>query len=89
MKRPTLKAFLAMPCGDVLEALPEYRELESLIAEWATGKGPDEGQLPDTSGRDFASWLDHVWEDWSEEPEVPVQKVLEGAVIDWCGGRTF
>lgn len=85
MRRPTLKAFLAMPCGQVVHDL----SLESLIAEWARGTGPTEGQLPDVSGRDFASWLDHMWEDWTEEPEVPVQKILEGAVSEWCGGRSF
>jgi hypothetical protein len=89
VKRPTLKAFLAMPCGEVLEDLSVSLTMESLIAEWATGKGSTEGQLPDVSGRDFASWLDHVWETWTEEPEVPVQKILEGAVSDWCGGRSF
>lgn len=89
VKRPTLKAFLAMPCGEVLEDLSVSLNMESLIAEWARGKGATEGQLPDVSGRDFASWLDHVWADWIEEPEVPVQQILEGAVEDWCGGRSF
>ena len=91
LKRPTLKAFLAMPCGEVdLESdNPFGNYLESLIAEWARGTGATEGQLPDVSGRDFASWLDHVWENWTEEPEVSVQKILEGAVSEWCGGRSF
>lgn len=89
MKRPTLKAFLAMPCGEVMDDLSVSLSLESLIAEWARGTGPTEGQLPDVSSRDFASWLDHVWDNWTEEPEVPVQKILEGAVSEWCGGRSF
>lgn len=89
MKRPTLKAFLAMPCGEVMDDLSVSLNMESLIAEWARGTGPTEGQLPDVSGRDFASWLDHVWENWTEEGEVPVQKILEGAVSEWCGGRSF
>lgn len=89
MKRPTLKTFLAMPCGEVMDDLSVSLNMESLIAEWARGTGPTEGQLPDVSGRDFASWLDHVWENWTEEGEVPVQKILEGAVTEWCGGRSF
>jgi hypothetical protein len=89
VKRPTLKAFLAMPCGEVLDDLSVSLTMESLIAEWAVSMLPDQGQLPSVPGRDFASWLDHVWEDWTGEPEVPVQKILEGAVSEWCGGRSF
>ena len=89
MRKPTLKDFLVMPCGEVLRMALFATYLEDLIQEWATGKGSTEGQLPDVSGRDFASWLDHVWEDWTEEEEVPVQKILEGAVAEWCGGRSF
>jgi hypothetical protein len=87
--RPTLKTFLRLQCGEVLADGGLSIHLEDLIAEWATGNGPTEGQLPDVSGRDFASWLDHVWETWTEEPEVPVQEILEGAVSEWCGGRSF
>lgn len=89
VKRPTLKEFLAMECGEILDNDRLSIYLESLIAEWARGTGPTEGQLPDVSGRDFASWLDHVWSDWTEEPEASVQKILEGAVSEWCGGRSF
>lgn len=89
VKRPTLKEFLALPCGDVLGNPPFSVHLESLIAEWSTGKGPTEGQLPGVSGRAFAQWLDEGWDNWTEEPEVLVQKILEGAVSDWCGGRSF
>lgn len=89
MRRPLLKDFLAMECGDVLKMALFATYLEDLIAEWATGMRDGRGQLPDVSGRDFASWLDHVWEDWTEEPEKSVQKILEGAVTHWCGGRSF
>jgi len=89
VKRPTLKAFLAMSYGEVLDDPSVYWDLELLIAEWATGKEPTRGQLPDVSGRNFASWLDDMWEDRTEEPDVPVQKILECAVSEWCGGRTF
>lgn len=89
VKRPTLKDFLSVECGEVLETVWLSIYLESLIAEWARGTGPTEGQLPDVSSRAFAEWLDHVWSDWTEEPEVSVQKILEGAVSEWCGGRSF
>lgn len=89
VKRPTLKDFLSVECGEILDNDRLSIYLESLIAEWARGTGPTEGQLPDVSGRAFASWLDHVWENWTEEPEVSVQKILEGAVSEWCGGRSF
>lgn len=89
VKRPTLKEFVAMECGAVEDNLTVSLQMESLIAEWARGTGASEGQLPDVSGRDFASWLDHVWSEWTEDPEVPVQKILEGAVSEWCGGRSF
>lgn len=91
VKRPTLKAFLPMECGEVdLESdNPIGNYLESLIREWAIGMQPTEGQLPGASGRAFAEWLSDEWNDWTEEEEVPVQKILEGAVIEWCGGRTF
>ena len=89
MKRPTLKAFLAMPCGEVTDDIPTSRNLEELIHEWAISMQPEHGQLPGVSGRAFAEWLDDQWNGWTEEEDVPVQKILDGAVTEWCGGRTF
>lgn len=89
MKRPTLKVFLEMPCGQALEDIPVSVNMESLIREWAISPQPDHGQLPGTSGAAFAQWLDEGWDGWTEEPEVTVKDVLEGAVSEWCGGRSF
>lgn len=87
MKRPTLKVFLEMPCGQALEDIPVSVNMKSLIREWALD--PEYGGLPDPSGRSFANWIDGCWDDWTEEPEVTVKDVLEGAVSEWCGGRSF
>jgi hypothetical protein len=88
VKRVSLKEFLAMPCGDVLE-LPVSLQLEDLIREWAIGSQPDQGQLPGRSAAAFAVWLDHVWDDWTEEPDRTALDILSGAVTEWCGGRSF
>jgi hypothetical protein len=89
MRKPTLKEFLALECGEVLERVLFATYLEDLILEWAIGMGPSEGQLPGASGRAFAAWLNAGWADWTEEEDVPVHKILEGAVTEWCGGRSF
>lgn len=78
-----LKAFLELPCGEVTED----PRLLRFIRDWALD--PEHGGLPNVSGQAFAQWLDHVWENWTEDPEIPVKDVLEGAVEDWCGGRSF
>lgn len=91
MRKPALKDFLALPCGevDIETDNPVGNYLEYLIREWAIGTGPYQGLLPGASGRAFATWLNSEWGDWTEEEYVPVQKILEGAVTEWCGGRTF
>lgn len=89
VKQPTLREFLEKPCGEVLEDIPFSVFMGDLIREWALSMQPGHGQLPGSSGRAFAGWLDAVWENWTEEPEVPVQRILEGAVAEWCGGRSF
>lgn len=81
-----LKAFMEMSCGDVLDGTKPFN-LHHHILDWALD--PEHGGLPNASGQAFAQWLDHVWENWTEDPEVPVKDVLEGAVIEWCGGRSF
>lgn len=89
MRRPALKDFLALECGAVLETALYDTYLKDLIREWAIGMGPTQGQLPGASGRAFAEWLNHEWEGWTEEEDVKVQKILEDAVTEWCGGRSF
>lgn len=89
MRRPALKDFLALPCGEVLGVVLFSVNLENLIREWAISMQPDHGQLPGASGRAFAEWLNDGWNGWTEEEDVPVQKILEGAVSEWCGGRSF
>jgi hypothetical protein len=59
------------------------------ILEWALSMKTGHGNLPGVSGRAFANWLNNQWDNWAEDPEVSVQKVLEGAVTEWCGGRSF
>lgn len=89
MRQPSLKDFLALECGNVLEQVLYATYLEALIQEWAISMQPGHGGLPGASGRAFAEWLNDGWNGWTEEDEVPVQKILEGAVTDWCGGRTL
>lgn len=89
MRIPSLADFLGMECGEVLGTALFATYLMELIQEWATGEGPTEGQLPKASGRAFAEWLNNGWNDWTEEGETTVKDVLEGAVSDWCGGRSF
>lgn len=89
MRRPVLKDFLALECGAVLETARYATYLEDLIREWAILMGPDQGKLPPPSARAFAEWLNVEWEDWTEEEDVKVQEILEGAVTEWCGGRGF
>lgn len=55
-----------------------------LWAQWEDGGG-----LPDVSARAFGYWLNENWNEWTEDPEATVKSVLEGAVSDWCGGRTI
>lgn len=89
MKQPTLKDFLPVPCGQVLTTVWLSVNLEYLIREWAISQAPGHGQLPGASGRAFAEWLGNGWADWTEDAGMPVQKILEGAVSEWCGGRSF
>jgi hypothetical protein len=57
------------------------------IYDWATSENG--GQLPGESARAFASWLDENWNEWTDDEESTVGSVLDGAVTEWCGGRTF
>jgi hypothetical protein len=88
VKTPTLKTFLAedaraYDAGWNILASDPY----SKILGWA--RDPEYGGLPEYAAYHFAQWLSNVWADWTEEPDRTVKDVLEGAVTDWCGGRTF
>jgi hypothetical protein len=89
VRAPTLKDFLSRTADEVHTHAWLITNREPLICEWAIGMGPDQGQLPGASGRAFATWLSNGWPDWAEDPETPVCHVLEKAVIEWSGGRTF
>lgn len=57
------------------------------LMDWA--QDDEGGQLPRESAFPFADWLNSSWNDWTEDEEATVKDVLEGAVTQWCGGRTF
>jgi hypothetical protein len=57
------------------------------IRDWAEAE--DGGTLPEPSARAFALWLNEEWNDWTEDGETTVKDAFEGAVAQWCGGRTF
>lgn len=78
-----MKVFL----GKTAAQAGEDPRLRRFILDWALD--PELGSLPGMSGRAFTNWLDICWEDWAADPEATVKSVLEGAVSDWCGGRTF
>lgn len=75
-----LKILLDQPC--VTGGITRDRMLD-----WALD--PEYGGLPPRSATAFADWLDTVWNNWTEEPELTVKDVLEGAVTEWCGGRVM
>lgn len=79
LKMPGVLKQTAVSVADEIEALD--------IIEWA--RDGDLGSLPDASARAFGRWLDANWGEWTEDLEATVKDVLEGAVVDWCGGRTL
>jgi hypothetical protein len=85
--RQRLEEFLAAPAEDYDPDGPRGTDPHSKILTWALD--PEYGGLPALSGRSFANWLSNCWADWTEEPGATVKDVLEGAVSDWCGGRSF
>jgi hypothetical protein len=80
-----LKTFLAEPAREYATDRP--REPYGKILDWALD--PDHGGLPRASAQPFANWLNNVWDDWAEDPQTTTREVLEGAITDWCGGRTM
>lgn len=90
MRRPTLRAFLAMQHGEATaDGGGVSVHLKGLIHEWAIGMKPGEGSLPSVSAEAFAVWMDAWWDAYTEESELTVEDVLKGAVTEWCGGRSF
>jgi len=82
-----LKAFLAAPAADYDADQGSNPDPYNKILAWA--RDPEHGSLPERSARSFADWLSNVWADWTDDEGVTVEAVLQGAVSDWCGGRTF
>lgn len=82
-----LKAFLAQPAIDYDADRGTNPDPYAKILAWA--QDPEHGGLPERSARGFADWLSNVWADWCEDENATVEQVLQGAVADWCGGRTF
>lgn len=82
-----LKEFLAAPAVDYDPDGPKGQSPYSKALAWA--RDPEYGGLPLESARPFANWVDNCWADWTEDPGRTVKDILEGAVTQWCGGRTF
>lgn len=82
-----LREFLAAPAVDYDPDRGTNPDPYNKIFAWA--RDPEHGGLPERSARAFADWLSNVWADWTDDEGVTVKAVLEGAVTDWCGGRTF
>lgn len=81
-----LKEFLDEPASDWDPDGPRGADPHSKVLAWA--QDPEFGGLPPEAARPFADWLSNEWANWTEEP-ITVKDVLEGAVTQWCGGRTF
>jgi hypothetical protein len=56
------------------------------IKEWA--QADDGGWLPEPSAHAFAGWLEDTWGEFADEGEETVERVLRGALSEWCGGRS-
>lgn len=68
--------------ADVVETIEPYD-----IIIWA--KDDEGGQLPAPSAQAFGRWLADAWSKFADDEEATVGDVLQGAVSDWVGGRTF
>jgi hypothetical protein len=83
-----IQGFLRAPARDYdADSAAPYPDPYNKILSWALD--PELGGLPRESAKAFASWLSNAWADWTEEPDTTVKGVLEGAVIQWCGGRVM
>lgn len=83
-----MKHTMAVQMKQVLDSPAFATEVDwSMIRSWADSE--DGGQLPYESAGAFATWLNENWDDWTDDESATVKNVLEGAVTDWCGGRTF
>lgn len=48
-------------------------------------------ELPAYSARPFAEWLNYNWHEFTDSSREGVLTngdVIQGALVDWCGGRT-
>lgn len=81
-----LKKFLERDARHYGTDEPGSPDPHSLILAWAGD--PEHGALPAPNASAFANWLSNGWADRTEESST-VDEVLNRAVTDWCGGRTF
>lgn len=86
MASDRLKTFLREEAQEYDPDSPRGIDPYNQILEWATSS--EHGGLPVYAAQPFANWLNNAWSNFTEEP-VTVKELLEGAVTDWCGGRTF
>lgn len=90
--KPTkLADFLALPATQYSVENPDGWDPYQWALEWALDA--DGGALPRYSAQPFANWIHNAWDNFLGEDEenngVTTRKILEGAVSDWCGGRSF
>lgn len=48
-----------------------------------------ENELPDYSAVPFAAWINESWFQYSEPETLTNKEVIDGALMDWCGGRSL
>lgn len=71
--------------NDDLNARTGVRELTSRdIYDWAK----DDAGLTAPSAKAFSGWMCVVWYDFNEDCDLTNRQVLEGALAEWCGGRS-
>ena len=84
-----LSTFLCEDASEYDPDSPRGVDPYSMILEWAISMLPNHGNLPGVSAQPFANWLNNQWSDFTDDDELTVEDVLKGAIVDWCGGRTF
>lgn len=70
------------PASEIADEVEAYD-----IAQWA--EAPGGGGLPVESAQPFGRWLETVWGDFADDDRASVKDVLDGALTQWCGGRTL
>lgn len=76
------KALAQTGLGDTREGVQPVTRV--MIREYVV----ERNELPDYSAWPFADRLNSVWFEYAEDPELTNGDVIEGALVDWCGGRT-